>query len=108
MIIIPGKIRFQYIAVYHLIIRLLKSKEQQDSIPDIRLICFFTGYFNECIHIPGPNLGITATRIESLTDNRAGHTIYLMQGCIIQNCLCQLLLWVCGGTGEKSHRTHQY
>ena len=106
MIIIPGKIRFQHIPVYHLIIRLLKGKEQQDSIPYIRLIRFLTSHFNEGIHIPGPNLGITATCIESLTDDRTCHTINLMKSRIIQYCLCQLLLRIRFCAGKKS-RTPQ-
>ena len=79
MVIAPVEICFQDITIYHFVVRLLQSKEQQDRITQVGRVALFTGYFDKGIHIACPYLGITASRIEPAANHRTGHTVDHME-----------------------------
>ena len=87
MIVSPGEIFLQHIPIDHFVIRLLKGKEQDDRMAQLRRIAFLAGHFNKGIHIACPDLGVTAPGIETAADRGARHTVDYMQGIIVLNIL---------------------
>ena len=82
MIIIPGELRLQHIAVDHLAIGLLQGEKEQDSVTDRLSIGNLASRLYKGIHVSRPNLRITTASVKSLANDRPCHAVDLTQALV--------------------------